>query len=243
MSQNFKMEKAKGTLFLIPSVIAENTEKQVITPQVKEVCFHTKHYLVENIRTARRFISSLELGITISDLHFSVLEKKTPDAEVPELMQPLFRGQDIGVISEAGCPGVADPGARAVSLAHKQGIKVVPLVGPSSILLALMGSGFNGQSFAFHGYLPIKGPERMQGIKQLEREAQRGQTQIFMETPYRNNQLLDDLLQNCQPNTAICLARGVTGEGELIRTLTVAQWRNQKPDLHKIPTIFLMGRI
>ena len=236
------MEKAKGILYLIPSVIAENTEQQVITPQIKEICSHTKNYLVENIRTARRFISSLQLGITIEDLEFSVLEKKTPDAEVPELLSPLFRGQDVGIISEAGCPGVADPGARAVALAHKQGIQVVPLVGPSSILLALMASGFSGQSFAFHGYLPLKAPERGKAVKQLERETQGGQTQIFMETPYRNNQLLSDLLQNCQPNTLLCIARGVTGEAELIRTLTIAQWRKQKPDLHKIPTIFLLGK-
>ena len=231
-----------GILYLIPSVIADNTAGQVITPQVKEICFHTKNYLAENIRTARRFISSLELGITIDELSFAVLEKKTPDAEIPDLMQPLFRGLNVGIISEAGCPGVADPGARAVAAAHKQGIRVVPLVGPSSILLALMASGFSGQQFAFHGYLPLKSPERGKVIKQLEKDAQSGQSQIFMETPYRNNQLLADLLQICQPNTQICIARGVTGDGEFIRTMPVAQWRKQKPDLHKIPTIFLLGR-
>ena len=237
------MKKTKGILYLIPSVIAENTEKEVIPPQVLTICRYTKYYLVENIRTARRFISSLQLGITISDLQFSVLEKKTPDTDVPGLLQPLLEGENIGIISEAGCPGVADPGARAVAWAHKNHIRVVPLVGPSSILLALMSSGFSGQRFAFHGYLPVKVPERVQAFKQLEREAQGGQTQIFMETPYRNNQLLSDLLQHCRAGTHLCIARGVSGEQEFIRTLTIAEWRKQKPDLHKVPTIFLLGRL
>jgi 16S rRNA (cytidine1402-2'-O)-methyltransferase len=237
------MENTKGILYLIPSVIAENTEKQVITPQVKEVCLNTKVYLVENIRTARRFISSLELGLTISDLEFFLLDKKTPEAELPGLLKPLLNGEDVGVISEAGCPGVADPGSAAVAWAHKKGIRVVPLTGPSSILLALMASGFSGQSFAFHGYLPLKVPERIKAVKELEREAQKGQTQIFMETPYRNNHMLADILQHCNPGTLLCIAGGVTGEHELIKTLTVAQWRKGKPDIHKIPTLFLFGKV
>ena len=235
------MKNPKGILYLIPSVIAENTEKQVLSPQVLEVCLHTKHYLAENIRTARRFISSLQLGISIEELEFSLLEKKTADREVPELMQPLLKGQDMGVISEAGCPGVADPGARAVAWAHQQGIRVVPLVGPSSILLALMASGFSGQHFTFRGYLPIKSPERIQAIRQLEREAQAGQTQIFMETPYRNNHLLNDLLEHCKPTTKLCIAREISGAQEMIRSLPVKDWRKHKPDLHKLPTIFLLG--
>jgi 16S rRNA (cytidine1402-2'-O)-methyltransferase len=235
------MKNAKGILYLIPSVIAENTDKDVLSPQVLEVCKHTIYYLAENIRTARRFISSLGLGIAIPELEFSVLEKKTPDNEVPAMMQPLLQGRNIGILSEAGCPGVADPGAKAVAWAHKNGVKVVPLVGPSSILLALMGSGFSGQSFAFVGYLPVKGPEKVQAIRQLERQAQAGQTQLFMETPYRNNHLLADLLQHLQPNTKLCIASGLTGSEEFIRTLTVASWKKNKPDLNKIPTIFLLG--
>ena len=231
----------KGVLYLIPSVIAENTEKQVLSPQILEVCFHTKIFLAENIRTARRFISSLGMGISIPDLQFFVLDKNTPDQEVPELLQAVLNGNDVGVISEAGCPGVADPGARAVAWAHKHEVRVVPLVGPSSILLALMASGFSGQSFAFHGYIPVKGPERVQAIKQLEREAKGGQTQIFMETPYRNNQLLADILQHCHGASRLCIARGVTGEQEFIKTLPVAGWKKAQPDLHKIPTIFLLG--
>ncbi|WP_017730007.1 SAM-dependent methyltransferase [Nafulsella turpanensis] len=237
------MNKIKGKLFLIPSVIAENTAGTVLSGQVYEVCRNTTFYLAENIRTARRFISSLELGISIPELQFSLLDKKTPDAEVAALMQPLLQGKDVGVLSEAGCPGVADPGARAVAWAHKNGVQVVPLVGPSSILLALMASGMSGQHFAFHGYLPVKSPEKVQAIRQLEKQAQQGQTQIFMETPYRNNQLLSDLLQHCHPASSLCVASGVTGEGEFIRTLSVAEWKKQKVDLHKIPTIFLLGTV
>lgn len=236
------MKNATGILYLIPTVIAENTESQVLSPQVIEVCRHTKYYLAENIRSSRRFISSLALGIAIPELEFSLLDKKTPELEVPTLLQPLLQGKNMGLMSEAGCPGVADPGARAVAWAHRQGIQVVPLVGPSSILLALMGSGFNGQSFVFHGYLPIKSAERVKALKQLEREAKGGQTQLFMETPYRNNHLLADLLQNCQPNALLCIASGLNSEQELIRTMTVAAWRKQQPDLHKIPTIFLLGK-
>lgn len=236
------MKNATGILYLVPSVIAEDTEKHVLSPQILEVCRNTKYYLAENIRTARRFISSLALGIAIPELEFSLFDKKTPDAEIPALLQPLLKGNDMGVISEAGCPGVADPGARAVAWAHKNNIRVAPLVGPSSILLALMGSGFSGQSFVFHGYLPIKSGERVKALKQLEREAQGGQTQIFMETPYRNNHLLTDLLQHCHGNTLLCVASGLTTEQELVKTLPVAGWRRQQPDIHKIPTIFLLGR-
>lgn len=236
------MKNAKGILYMIPSVIAENTEKQVLSPQILEVCRDTKYYLAENIRTSRRFISSLALGIAIPELEFFLFDKKTPDAEIPGLLQPLLQGYDMGVISEAGCPGVADPGGRAVAWAHKNSVRVAPLVGPSSILLALMGSGFSGQSFVFHGYLPIKSGERVSVLKQLEREAQAGQTQIFMETPYRNNHLLADLLKSCNANSLLCIASGLTTEQELVKTLPVAAWRKQQPDLHKIPTIFLLGK-
>lgn len=235
------MKNAQGILYLIPSVIAENTEKEVLPPQLLEICKHTNYFLVENIRTARRFISSLGLGIAISELQFEVLDKKTPDNQVSGLLQPLLKGENVGILSEAGCPGVADPGARAVSWAHKNGVRVVPLVGPSSLLLALMGSGFSGQSFAFTGYLPVKGPEKVQAIRRLEKQALAGQTQLFMETPYRNNQLLADLLEHLQPNTKLCVASGLTGSQEFVRTLPVAAWKKNKPDIHKIPTIFLLG--
>jgi len=231
----------KGKLYLIPNVLAEGTALEIISPQVKEVIVNTKYYLAENLRTARRYISSLKLGLTIEDLHFEILDKKTKDSKMSHLMQPVFDGQDIGIISEAGCPGIADPGAVAVAYAHQKGIQVIPLAGPSSMFLALMGSGFNGQSFAFHGYLPIDKKARIDAIKSLESESGRfKRTQIFMETPFRNNHLLEDLKQHLNPNTKLCIAKNITGKDEMILTKTIAEWRKTKIDLHKIPTVFVM---
>lgn len=229
------------SLFLIPTPLAEPTHDKVLSPQIRAVIGQTDYYFVENLRTARRFISSLKTGRVIDELHFFLLDKDTLEAEVRNYFKQIPENQDVGIVSEAGCPGVADPGAVAVKIAHQLGIQVIPLVGPSSILLALMASGFSGQSFAFHGYLPIDKNAKVQRIKQLEREAAKGQTQIFMETPYRNNQLLEDILANSQPNTLLCIACNLTAEDELVRTRTVTDWKKQKPDLHKKPTIFLMG--
>lgn len=231
---------AKGKLYLIPNVLAENTT-DVISPQVKEVISQTQYFLVENVRTARRYISSLRLGLTIEDLNFEILDKKTKPVELEKIMQPIFEGKDLGVISEAGCPGIADPGAIAVAYAHKNNIQVVPLTGPSSMFLALMGSGFNGQAFAFHGYLPIQKKERVQAIKNLEAESlNNSKTQIFMETPFRNNHLLEDLLANLRPDTLLCIAKNLTGSDEMIKTKTVAEWRKNKLDIHKIPVVFVL---
>jgi 16S rRNA (cytidine1402-2'-O)-methyltransferase len=231
----------KGKLFLIPSPLAENTADTVISPQIKEIIKNTSYFLVENVRTARRFISSLRLGLTIEELDFQILDKKTRPAELGKIIQPIFEGKDIGVISEAGCPGIADPGAIAVTYAHAKGIQVVPLSGPSSMFLALMGSGFNGQSFTFHGYLPIQKKERVQAIKTLEAESQKNRiTQIFMETPFRNNHLLDDLLAHLRPDTQLCIAKNLTGSDEFIQTKSVKDWKKVKIDLHKIPTVFVL---
>ncbi len=231
----------KGKLYLIPNILAPNTENEVISPQVKSVIKNTQYFLAENLRTARRYISSLKLGLTIEGLHFEILDKKTKSGQVPALMQPLLEGQDIGVISEAGCPGIADPGSLAVAFAHQNGIQVVPLSGPSSMFLALMASGFNGQSFAFQGYLPIDKKARAEAIRNLESESVRlHKTQIFMETPFRNNQLLDDLVKTLHPNTKLCIAKNITGSDELIQTKTVGQWKKTKIDLHKIPTVFVL---
>jgi len=189
---------------MIPTVLAENTADWVISPQVKEVIANTKIFLVENPRSARRYISSLKLGINIEELHLEVLDKDTPPEQVSRLMMPLLNGADIGVISEAGCPGIADPGSLAVAFAHQKGIQVVPLSGPSSMFLALMGSGFSGQSFAFHGYLPIDKKERAAALKKLEQESVREKrAQLFMETPFRNNQLLADALASLSPQTKV----------------------------------------
>jgi 16S rRNA (cytidine1402-2'-O)-methyltransferase len=232
---------AKGKLFLIPNVLAENTAQSVISPQVKEVIAHTKIFLVENLRTARRYISSLKLGVNLEEIHMEILDKDTPPETMSRLMQPLMNGADIGIISEAGCPGIADPGAVAVAFAHHKGIQVVPLSGPSSMFLALMGSGFSGQSFAFHGYLPIDKKDRTTAIKKLEAESLREKrAQIFMETPFRNNQLLEDLLATLNPNTKLCIAKNITGSDEMILTKTANEWKKLPLDLHKIPTVFIL---
>lgn len=238
------MHQAKNTktLFLIPTELAEGTGSDILGRQVLELCQRLDYFLVENIRTARRFLSSLQLGLTIEDLTFEELSKNTPDSQIPNLLQPLLSGKDVGLMSEAGCPGIADPGARAVAWAHRNNIQVVPLIGPSSILLTLMGSGFNGQQFSFHGYLPIKGPERKRALQQLEKAAQQGATQLFIETPYRNNQLLKDLLSSCQPGTSLCIGANLTAANAFLQTKTLKEWKKQLPDLHKIPTVFAFGR-
>ncbi len=231
----------KGKLFLIPNVLAENTAHAVISPQIKEVVAHTKVFLVENLRTARRYISSLKLGVNIEELHMEILDKDTAPETINRLMQPLLNGADMGIISEAGCPGIADPGALAVAHAHVKGIQVVPLSGPSSMFMALMGSGFSGQSFAFHGYLPIDKKEKTAAIKKLESESLReSRAQIFMETPFRNNQLLEDLLKTLSPQTKLCIAKNITGSDEMILTKTAQEWKQFPLDLHKIPTVFVL---
>jgi 16S rRNA (cytidine1402-2'-O)-methyltransferase len=231
----------KGKLFLIPSVLAENTAHWVISPQVQEVIAHTKIFLVENPRSARRYISSLKLGVNLEEVHMEVLDKDTKPEHLPRLMLPLMNGADIGVISEAGCPGIADPGALAVAYAHQKGVQVVPISGPSSMFLALMGSGFSGQSFAFHGYLPIDKKERTSALRKLEAESIREKrAQIFMETPFRNNQLLEDLLSTLAPQTKLCIAKNLTAADEFIQTKTAADWKNHPVDLHKIPTVFVL---
>ncbi|HEV7378592.1 MAG TPA: SAM-dependent methyltransferase [Dyadobacter sp.] len=228
------------SLFLIPCPLAENTNDKVLSPSIKEAIVELDVFFVENIRTARRFISSLKLGKVIDTLTFYELTKDTPEEETRRQLSNL--SQSAGIISEAGCPGVADPGAVAVKLAHQLSIQVVPLVGPSSILLALMASGMSGQSFVFHGYLPIDKALRKKKIQQLEKDAHlKNQTQIFMETPFRNNQLLDAILETCQPDTLLAIASDITAADEFVSTLPVKQWRKQKPDLHKKPTIFVIG--
>ncbi len=228
---------------MIPTVLAEDTSASVITPQVKEIVPTLSYFLVENVRTARRFISSLRLGITIEELAFEILDKKTKAHQLEELMKPLLAGKDVGLMSEAGCPGIADPGSVAVAYAHLKGIQVVPLSGPSSMFLALMASGFNGQSFAFHGYLPIDKKGRIAAIKDLEAESIRSnRTQIFMETPFRNNHLFEDLLATLHPDTQVCIGKNLTAKDEFIQTKTVRLWKKEKIDLHKIPTVFILFR-
>lgn len=227
------------TIFLIPTILAPDTQNSVLSPQIIEVITRLDTLFVEDIRTARRFISSLKVGKVIDELTFYELNKDTPQEQTLAQLKKLKF--DAGIISEAGCPGIADPGAVAVGFAHQLGYKVRPLVGPSSILLALMASGFNGQSFTFNGYLPIEKAAKIKALKSLEQTARsKQQTQIFMETPYRNNQLIEDVLQNLGSETLLCIAANITAEDELIKTLPVKEWKKQKPDLHKKPTIFLI---
>lgn len=234
-------KQKKGKLYLIPTPLAENSLDKLVTTQLQDVIKNLDYYLVENVRTARRFISSLKLGITIEELKFEVLDKNSKADELAKLCKPLMNGRNIGVMSEAGCPGIADPGSLAVSYAHKNDLEVIPLVGPSSIFMALMASGLNGQSFAFHGYLPIDKQKRANAIKALERDTfQKKQTQIFMETPFRNNHMLADILKICRQDTKLCIARDITGSHEYIKSQTVKAWRKMNIDLHKVPMIFLL---
>ncbi len=233
---------AKGRLFLIPTYLDPSNGPEIIAPMVKDIIAGTDHFLVEQVRTARRYISSLNLGLDISALHFSTLDKATERKDIQRLMAPLLQGEDMGLMSEAGMPGIADPGRLAVDYAHQKQITVVPLPGPSSIIQALIASGMDGQRFTFHGYLPIERRERIARMAALEKEVRRtGVTQIFMETPYRNDKLLDDLLTHLAGEALLCIASCITGSEELIRTQSVKAWKSDKPNLHKKPTIFCLG--
>ena len=231
----------KGTLFLIPVPLAENAADKSFTSYLGDTINSISTYIVENEKTARKFLKEAGIRTPQQELQIHDYGKhKRNDSMVPYFKE-LMTGKDVGLMSEAGCPGVADPGAEIVLEAHKRGIKVVPLVGPSSILLALMASGFNGQSFAFWGYLPIDKEQRTKRIKDLDLSASRyKQTQIFIETPFRNNQLFEEVLKSCKPNTQICVASNLTAEDEFIKTQSVYNWRKEEIDLHKKPTIFLM---
>ena len=233
-------------IYLIPIWLEEGNKKG-LSEEIPTIILQTKYFLVENLRTARRFISALKLGVVIDDLVLFQLDKKTTKIELENYFKQIpQKNKDnqptkIGIMSEAGCPGIADPGGLAIEYAHKNNIEVVPLVGASSILLALMASGFNGQNFAFHGYLSIDANQRKNEIKSLESESQKlKRSQIFMETPYRNNSLLNDILKVLNPKTKLCVAANITSQNQFIKTKTVAEWKKELPDLHKIPTIFVL---
>lgn len=231
----------KGKLYLIPTTLGESQIDSVIPPHIKEIVNNIDFFIVENIRTVRRYLKKLDSSISIDDLTFYELNKHTSPNDINEYLKPTLEGKSIGLISEAGAPGVADPGADIVKLAHEAKIQVIPLVGPSSILLSLMASGMNGQNFAFVGYLPIKQPERIKQLQFLERRAQtENQTQIFIEAPYRNQKLLEDILKGCSSNTMLCIASDITLENEFIETKTISQWKKRVPDINKRPTIFLL---
>ena len=228
-------------LFLIPVTLGDTEHRKVLPEYNREIISETRHFIVENIRTARRFLKKNDPSTVIDELTFYELNKHTSSEEITSYLAPMEKGENVGVISEAGCPAIADPGADIVAMAQRKGYKVVPLVGPSSILMAVMGSGFNGQSFAFYGYLPIDANHRTQTIKKLEgRVYAEDQTQLFIETPYRNNKLAEDLLKICKPATKLCIAANITCDDEYIRTKTIKEWSGKLPDLSKIPAIFLL---
>lgn len=231
-------------LYLIPTTLGDTSIERVLPPDLTQLISSVKVFIVENVRTARRFLKKVNQSIVIDDLTFFELNQHTDKKEISRFLEPIQQGMDIGIISEAGCPAVADPGADVVKIAHTQNIQVVPLVGPSSILMALMASGMSGQNFAFNGYLPIKNPEKAQQIKFLERRMQtEGQTQIFIEAPYRNLQLLDDLLKNCDSQTMLCIAADITLDTEFIQAKPVSYWKTHIPDIQKRPAIFMIGRV
>lgn len=214
---------------------------RVLPAYNREVIMSVKYFIVENIRTTRRFLKKVNREIDIDSLTFVELNKHTTPESISTYLEPLEKGYSVGVISEAGCPAIADPGADVVAIAQRKGLKVIPLVGPSSILLSLMASGFNGQSFAFHGYLPIDKADRTRKIKTLEQLVySEHQTQIFIETPYRNNKMVEDLISACRPQTKLCVAADITCDDEFIRTMPLKEWKKSIPDLSKIPCIFLL---
>jgi len=237
-----KLQMAK--LYMIPTTLGDTSIERVLPPDLTQLISSIQVFIVENIRTARRFLKKVNPAIVIDDLTFFELNQHTEKKEISRFLEPNQQGLDIGIISEAGCPGVADPGAEVVKIAHTKNIQVVPLVGPSSILLALMASGMSGQNFAFNGYLPIKNPEKSLQIKMLEKRMQaESQTQIFIEAPYRNAQLLDELLKNCDPQTMLCVAVDITLDTEFILSKPVSYWKTHLPDIQKRPAIFMIGKI
>jgi 16S rRNA (cytidine1402-2'-O)-methyltransferase len=238
------MMETKGILYLIPTTLGETAETADVLPlKVNAVINSVDEYIVENEKSARHYLKKMGIKKPLQEIVLHPLNQHTQPHEISSYLNSIAEGKNIGVISEAGCPGVADPGADVVKLAHEKNIRVIPLVGPSSILLSLMASGFNGQSFAFNGYLPKERGDRIKKIKDIEFLAiKKNQTQLFIETPYRNMHLLEDLLGTCDGNTKLCIACDVTLSTEYIKTKTIAAWKKQLPDLSKRPTIFLINR-
>ena len=238
LTLHIEMETA---LYLIPVMLSDEPLDKVLPAYNLQIVKEIKYFIVENVRSARRFLKKCDRTIDIDSLTFYTLDEHTRPEEIGDYLNPLIEGNAMGVISEAGCPAIADPGADVVAMAQRRGLKVVPLVGPSSILLSLMASGFNGQSFAFQGYLPIEAGERIKRIKQLEQRVYaEGQTQIFIETPYRNHKMIEDLVRSCRPHTRLCVAAGISCPDESIRTLSLGEWAKTKYDYQKTPAIFLL---
>ena len=236
------MTQQFGTLYLIPVTLGEDNITQVLPPDVVKVAQKLDNFVVESEKSARHFLSTIKTIRPVRELNLNLLNEHTEQKDVNALLAPLLAGKDVGLMSDAGCPGVADPGAKLVELAHQKGIRVIPFVGPSSILLSLMASGFNGQQFTFLGYLPVDKTQRNQKLKEIEkRSLTNKETQIFIETPYRNQHMLEAIMSVCQPSTKLCIACDISLATELISSKTIASWRKSPlPDLHKRPAIFLL---
>ena len=234
-----------GKLYLIPTTLGEEGDPNDVLPQtIKRTLDFIDDYIVENEKTARRFIKSIQPEKVQATLRLSALNKHTEVSEHAKMLQACMEGKNVGLMSEAGCPGVADPGAVIVKLAHEKGIQVVPLVGPSSILLAIMASGMNGQSFAFNGYIPINKSEKKTALKSLEKlSGDKNQSQLFIETPYRNNKMLEDIIQALNPSTYLCIATDITLPTEFIKTMRISEWKKANIDLHNRPTIFIIHKM
>ena len=233
-----------SALYLIPVTLGETPLEQVLPSYNREVIVGIRHFIVEDIRSARRFLRQVDRTFPIDDSTFYEMGKHSDDKLYSGYLQPLREGKPVGVISEAGCPAVADPGADIVRIAQREGLRVVPLVGPNSMIMAVMSSGLGGQSFAFNGYLPVEPADRAKRLKALETRAwTEGQTQLFIETPYRNKKMFESLLTTLRPQTRLCIAAGITTKEEYIRTLRVAEWKSTKlPDFSKVPAIFLINK-
>ena len=236
--------KILGNLYLIPTTLGDCVPSDVLPDCIKKIIEIVDYYIFENEKTGRKSIKLTNPAKVQADLKVSILNKHTEKKEHLEMLQPCLHGHNVGLMSEAGCPGIADPGAVIAKLAHEKGIKVVPLVGPSSIFLALMASGMNGQNFAFNGYIPIDKSEKKVTLKIFEKlSSEKNQTQIFMETPYRNNKMLEDILSALHPETRLCVATDITLETEFIKTLSIAEWKKTKIDLHNRPCIFVLHKL
>lgn len=234
------MEQTKGNIYLIPNLLGNST-LEVLPTQVSNILRSLTYFVVENEKSARKFIKLIAPNKKQAELQIAVIDKHQTNSDFGNFLKPCMEGYSIGIISEAGCPGIADPGADIVRIAHQKNLKVIPLVGPSSLLLAMMASGLNGQNFAFNGYLPIDRQERKKTLKLLERKAREGQSQLFIETPYRNLQMLSDLIDNLQTDTLLCIACDITLPTEEIKTLPIHLWKKVNIDIQKRPTIFIIG--
>lgn len=232
----------KGKLYLIPNTLGGTDVSAVLPSGNTEIIHSIGHFITESEKSAKALLKRIAYPRQFNDISFYLLNEHTAAAEIPSFLEPLLNGQDMGLLSDAGCPAIADPGAEVVRLCHNKGIKVVPLTGPSSIILSLMGSGLNGQTFTFRGYLPYEKDKRTAMVREMERLGSSGNTQIFIEAPYRNRNLLQELIEICKPETRICVACDLTLESELLVTRTAAAWKTQLPDIHKRPCIFLLGR-